>query len=152
MGYLSLFASLFGRVVQNRNVGYYSTRYCIQVYNICQEASREPALIVCGVLVGIRLEVGIKVCSSKLRTWGRQAMKINVEMEMTPEELRRFMGLPDVQGVQQQMLESFTEGITASADQRDEFLRNVFAGAKAPWQNFFNMVSGMNPPGGQRGD
>ena len=81
---------------------------------------------------------------------GRRPMKINVEMEMTPEELRRFMGLPDVQGVQQQMLEQFTQGITASSDQRDEFLRNVFAGAMAPWQNFFNMVSGMNPPGGSR--
>jgi len=33
-------------------------------------------------------------------------MKINVEVDITPEELRRFMGLPDVQGWQQQMLEA----------------------------------------------
>ena len=28
-------------------------------------------------------------------------MKINVDIDITPEELRRFMGLPDVQGWQQ---------------------------------------------------
>ncbi len=72
-------------------------------------------------------------------------MKITVDVDLTPEELRRFMGLPDVQGIQQQMLERFTEGLNASADQREEFLRNVFAGAMAPWQNFFNIVTGMNP-------
>lgn len=72
-------------------------------------------------------------------------MKITVDVDLTPEELRRFMGLPDVQGIQQQMLERFTEGLNASADQREEFLRNVFAGAMAPWQNFFNIVTAMNP-------
>ena len=77
-------------------------------------------------------------------------MKINVELDLTPEELRRFMGLPDVGGVQKQMLEQFTQQVTASAEQRDDFLRNVFAGAMTPWQNFFNMVSGTSePPGGK---
>ena len=71
-------------------------------------------------------------------------MKINVEVDLSPEELRRFMGLPDVQGVQQQMLEQFSQAISSSTEQRDEFLRNVFAGAMAPWQNFLNMVSGIN--------
>lgn len=77
-------------------------------------------------------------------------MKINVEVDLTPEELRRFMGLPDVGGLQKQMLEQFTARVTASAEQRDEFLRNVFAGAMTPWQNFFNMVVGASePPGGK---
>lgn len=78
-------------------------------------------------------------------------MKINVELDLTPEELRRFMGLPDVGGVQKQMLEQFTQGIAGSAEQRDDFLRNVFAGAMAPWQNFIEMMSGAaEPPGGRR--
>ena len=79
-------------------------------------------------------------------------MKINVELDLTPEELRRFMGLPDVGGMQAQMLEQFTQRVTASADQRDDFLRNVFAGAMAPWQNFFNMVAATSDPPGDRGD
>lgn len=77
-------------------------------------------------------------------------MKINVELDLTPEELRRFMGLPDVGGVQKQMLEQFSKGVTGSTEQRDDFLRNVFAGAMAPWQNFFDMVSGAGEPPGDR--
>lgn len=76
-------------------------------------------------------------------------MKINVEIDLTPEELRRFMGLPDVQGFQQQMLERFSEGFQTSQDQREEFVRNMFAGAIAPWQGFLSMMSAA---GGNRGD
>ncbi len=76
-------------------------------------------------------------------------MKINVEVDLTPEELRRFMGLPDVGGVQKQMLEQFTQRLASSAEQSDEFLRNLVTGGMAPWQNFFNMVSGT---GEQPGD
>lgn len=79
-------------------------------------------------------------------------MKINVEVDLTPEELRRFMGLPDVGGVQKQMLERFAKGISESAEQREDFLRNAFAGAMAPWQNFFDMVSGVGDPPDDRRD
>ena len=73
-------------------------------------------------------------------------MRINVELDLTPEELRRFMGLPDVGGVQARMLEEFTQRVTGSGEERDEFLRNVFAGAMAPWQNFFDVIaSAANP-------
>ena len=57
-----------------------------------------------------------------------------------PEELRRFMGLPDVQGVQQQMLEAFTENLQSSGDQQLDFVRNLITGSMAPWQNFFQMM------------
>ena len=36
-------------------------------------------------------------------------VKINVDVDISPEELRRFMGLPDVQGIQQQMMDAFAE-------------------------------------------
>lgn len=71
-------------------------------------------------------------------------MKVNVELDLSPDELRRFMGLPDVGGVQEQMLEQFSKNIAGSTEQREDFLRNVFAGAMAPWQNFFDMVSGAS--------
>jgi hypothetical protein len=71
-----------------------------------------------------------------------ETMKINVEIDLTPEELRRFMGLPDVQGFQQHMLERFGESLQASQDQREAFVKNMFAGAMAPWQGFFSMLSG----------
>ena len=40
-------------------------------------------------------------------------MKITVEIETTPEELRTFFGLPDVQGLQQEMMAQVTENMRA---------------------------------------
>lgn len=76
-------------------------------------------------------------------------MKINVEIDITPEELRRFLGLPDVQGFQQHMLESFTENITGSQDKQQEFVQNLFAAGMAPWQGLF---AGMMAPSQSKKD
>ena len=68
-------------------------------------------------------------------------MKVNIELDITPEEMRRFLGLPDVQGWQQQMLDSFTENVVSSQEQQQEFLRNVFTQSFAPWQDFFTALA-----------
>lgn len=72
-------------------------------------------------------------------------MKINVEIDLTPEELRRFMGLPDVQGWQQQMLESFSDNLQNSQEQQQEFVRNLLAGSFAPWQSLYSMMTSPKP-------
>lgn len=78
-------------------------------------------------------------------------MKINVEIDLTPEELRRFMGLPDVAGVHQQMLESFTENmVLTSQEQQQEFFKSVISGSFAPWQSFFSALNPAVKPGGDR--
>jgi hypothetical protein len=46
-------------------------------------------------------------------------MKVNIEMEMTPEEARRFMGLPDVAPLQQKMLEEMQGRMRAAFDAGD---------------------------------
>lgn len=69
-------------------------------------------------------------------------MKINVEIDLTPEEMRRFMGLPDVQGWQQQMIESYTENLANSQDQQQEFVRNMLMSPFQPWQSFFAGMTG----------
>ncbi|MFT7651320.1 MAG: hypothetical protein ACI9ON_004227 [Limisphaerales bacterium] len=69
-------------------------------------------------------------------------MKINVDVDISPEELRRFMGLPDVQGIQQQMMDAFAENMQNSQEQQTEFVRNMISGSIAPWQNFFAMTQG----------
>ena len=68
-------------------------------------------------------------------------MKINVEFDITPEELRRFMGLPDVQGIQQRMMEAFEENVQTSQDQQQEFFRQMVTGSLVPWQSFFSLLS-----------
>ncbi len=41
-------------------------------------------------------------------------MKINVEVDITPEELRRFLGLPNVEGLQEEMLKMAQERLQES--------------------------------------
>jgi hypothetical protein len=43
-------------------------------------------------------------------------MKITVEMDTTPEELRTFLGLPDVAPLQQEMLEKIQEKMRAGVE------------------------------------
>ena len=74
-------------------------------------------------------------------------MKINVEVDITPEELRRFMGLPDVQGMQQNLIDQFAQRLQNSSDQRDEFLQSMFKNAMGPWQTFANIMGSSSMPG-----
>jgi hypothetical protein len=46
-------------------------------------------------------------------------MKVNIELDMTPEEARAFMGLPDVAPLQQQMLEEMRARMRAAFDAGD---------------------------------
>jgi hypothetical protein len=46
-------------------------------------------------------------------------MKVNVEMEMTAVEARRFMGLPDVAPLQQQMMEEMRARMRSAFDAGD---------------------------------
>jgi hypothetical protein len=46
-------------------------------------------------------------------------MKVHIEMDMTPEEARTFMGLPDVKPMQQRMMEEMQGRMTAAFDAND---------------------------------
>ena len=46
-------------------------------------------------------------------------MKVNIEMDMTPEEARRFMGLPDVAPIQKRMMEDMQARMKAAFDSGD---------------------------------
>jgi hypothetical protein len=46
-------------------------------------------------------------------------MKINIELGMTPEEARRLMGLPDVSGLQAEMLDEMRRRMKAAVDTSD---------------------------------
>lgn len=74
-------------------------------------------------------------------------MKINIEIDLTPQELRQAMGLPDVGGFQEEMMNQFVDGLKNSAERREQFLRMLVAGSMEPWQSFARMA-GM--PGSDR--
>ena len=46
-------------------------------------------------------------------------MKVNITMDMTPEEARAFMGLPDVAPLQKRMLEDMQARMKAAFDAND---------------------------------
>ena len=46
-------------------------------------------------------------------------MKVNITMDMTPEEARAFMGLPDVAPLQRRMLEDMQARMKAAFDTND---------------------------------
>jgi Family of unknown function (DUF6489) len=45
------------------------------------------------------------------------AMKITVEVDCTPEEVRRFLGLPDVAPVQKAIMENIQQRMATAIDQ-----------------------------------
>ena len=46
-------------------------------------------------------------------------MKVHIEIEMTPEEARRFMGLPDVSKLQDKMVAEMERRMKAAMDTSD---------------------------------
>ena len=54
-------------------------------------------------------------------------MKVNVEIDCSPEEARRFMGLPDVSAVNQTYVDSVVDAMqgTSNLDQLQNLARNI---------------------------
>ena len=50
---------------------------------------------------------------------GLAAMKVNVEIDMTPEEARKFLGLPDVSKIQDKMMAELEKRMKAAVDMND---------------------------------
>ena len=85
-------------------------------------------------------------------------MKVHVEVDMTPEEARTMMGLPDVAPLQQKMMEEMQARMKAAFDTGDpEAMMRAWmpflggsaqvAGAKA-FEQFRNLSLGRRPHGG----
>ena len=79
-------------------------------------------------------------------------MKFNIEVEMTPEELRRLAGLPDVSGLQQEMLNKISEKMAQGIEGFDaanllkpylpEHLQSLTAMQKVFWENLLKSTPG----------
>ena len=76
-------------------------------------------------------------------------MKINITMDVTPAELREFFGLPDVQALQEEMIEKVREQMKAGVEGFDPlslmrpFIAPNLQGMEAMQRAFWNGVSGM---------
>ena len=55
-------------------------------------------------------------------------MQIRVEIEVTPEELRRFLGLPDVSGLQEDIITFLRDKVGAASEfDAAGFVKNIAA-------------------------
>ncbi len=56
-------------------------------------------------------------------------MKINIELDCTPDEARRFLGLPDISSIQATILSGMEQRLTAAAEAFDPeaMMRNWFS-------------------------
>ena len=65
-------------------------------------------------------------------------MQIRIEIDVKPEELRRFLGLPDVAGLQEDLINFLRDKLGAAAETLDpsSFVKDNIQTLKAsaPWQ------------------
>ncbi|MCO5064216.1 MAG: DUF6489 family protein [Rhizobiaceae bacterium] len=81
-------------------------------------------------------------------------MKVNINIDCTPEEARQFMGLPDVQPLQQAMMKHMEERMTAEVDRfsPENLLKTWFTAMpqNADWMR--DVMGGMFSPGSSSKD
>lgn len=75
-------------------------------------------------------------------------MKFNIEVDCTPEEVRRLIGLPDLTEVHEaylnQMKDMMTKGMTP--DMMDSMVRNWMPGGAAGLDFVRDLVKGLSTP------
>lgn len=76
-------------------------------------------------------------------------MKINVQVDITPEELRRLMGLPDMESFNQEILNKVRERIEEGMEGYDpmNFFQPYMASSVSGmdfFQKWMSAVTGMN--------
>lgn len=71
-------------------------------------------------------------------------MKITVDMDLSPEELRKLFGLPDVEAFQRQLMDDIRQRMMAGVDGYDplKLFQPYMAGTLASWDMFQKMLTG----------
>jgi hypothetical protein len=73
-------------------------------------------------------------------------MKITMDVDITPEEVRKLFGLPDVEGFHHQLMDDLRERMTAGAEGYDPLkLFQPYVAASMPgWDLFQRLMSGVS--------
>lgn len=68
-------------------------------------------------------------------------MNIKIDIELTPQELRHFIGLPDVAGIQDDMIDFVRQTVSKGVEGVDvNAIRQGIQGSKA-WKRLLSMVA-----------
>lgn len=83
-------------------------------------------------------------------------MRITMDVDITPEEVRKLFGLPDVEGFQRQMMDDLRERMAAGAEGYDplKLFQPYLTGGMAGWDLFQRLLSGASgrPPTGGKAE
>lgn len=86
-------------------------------------------------------------------------MKVTIEIDATPQEMRALLGLPDIEPIQQEMMQKIREKTMAGIESNDpaelfklfmpaaDQLKSMESLQSAFWQA---LGKGMNPSGGSK--
>ncbi len=72
-------------------------------------------------------------------------MKVSVDLDLTPEELRRLFGLPDLTPIQTLVVERITRQVEKGMDSNllSGITRTIIAGGVQSWEAYQNLLSGI---------
>lgn len=72
-------------------------------------------------------------------------MNIKIDIELTPQELRQFIGLPDVAGLQDDVIQFVRDKVTKGVENVDvEALRQGIQSSR-PWKRLMAVIGPMEP-------
>lgn len=71
-------------------------------------------------------------------------MKITVDLDITPEEMRKLFGLPDVEAFQRQLMDDIRERMSSGAEGYDpiKLFQPYLSGTLASWDLFQKALAG----------
>ena len=80
-------------------------------------------------------------------------MKVTVDIDITPEEMRKLFGLPDVEAFQRQLMDDIRERMNAGVEGYDplKLFQPYMAGTLASWDYFQKLMTNL-PASGSRTD
>ena len=80
-------------------------------------------------------------------------MKVNIEMDMTPQEARAFMGLPDVTGLNQHLLDEMQKRMDANMArlQPEELMKSWMSFGGQAQEQFMRLMQAATARGGSGG-
>ena len=75
-------------------------------------------------------------------------MKLNIEVDCTPDEARRFMGLPDVSGLNDHLVSEMSKRIDANINMLnpEEFMKNWMSFGTGAQEQFRKFMESATTP------
>lgn len=76
---------------------------------------------------------------------GDRMMKVSVDLDLTPEELRRLFGLPDLTPIQALVVERITRQVEKGMDSNllAGITRSIITGGVQSWEAYQKLLSGI---------